>query len=196
LLIVFRLGSGPIDKLEQGLLDVRYHIRGQVQADTNVVILYFDNDDISSLGGFPLKRNIYALLTDVLMKSNARVTAFDILFSERNLEYPEHDELFAAEAAASGRVVCSSYFDRVDTKELSSPTLAPDQFPALKKLPKPFLYGSQLKLPFHELLQSAVGIGHLNTTDGFPSELPLLFDANGRSMPAFGLEAMERLRSR
>jgi CHASE2 domain-containing sensor protein len=172
LLIVFRLGSGSMNKLEQGLLDVRYHIRGQVQADTNVVILYFDNDDISSLGGFPLKRNIYALLIDVLMKSNAKVIAFDILFSEPNLEYPEHDELLAAKAASSGRVVCSSYFGRVDTKEFSSPTLAPDQFPALGKLPKPSLYGSQLQLPYRELLLSAAGIGHLNTTDAFPQSFP------------------------
>lgn len=190
LLIVLRLASGPMNKLEQGLLDARYHMRGQVQADTNVVILYFDNDDISSLGGFPLKRNIYALLIDVLMKSNVKVIAFNILFSDRNLEYPEHDELLAAKAASSGRVVCSSYFGRVDTKEISSPTLSPDQFPALGKMPKPVLFGAQIQLPYPELLQTAAGIGHLNTTDGFPSELPLLFDVNGRTVPAFGLEAL------
>jgi DNA-binding NtrC family response regulator/CHASE2 domain-containing sensor protein len=190
LLIVFRLGSGPVNKLEQGLLDVRYHIRGQVQADTNIVILYFDNDDISSLGGFPLKRNIYALLIDVLMRSDVKVIAFDIFFGEPSLEYPEHDELLAAKAASSGRVVCSSYFRRVDTKEFSSPTLAPDQFPALGKMPRPVLYGGQLQLPYHELLQSAAGIGHMNTTEGSPSELPLLFDANGRTVPAFGLEVL------
>lgn len=190
LLVVFRLGSGPMNKLEQGLLDVRYHVRGQVQADTNVVILYFDNDDISSLGGFPLKRNIYALLIDVLMKSNAKVIAFDMLFSEPNLEYPEHDELLAAKAASSGRVVCSSYFGRIDTKEISSPTLGTDPFPALGRLRRPVLFGAQFQLPYRELLQSAAGIGHLNTTDGLPSELPLLFDINGRTVPAFGLEVL------
>ncbi|MDP2886388.1 MAG: sigma 54-interacting transcriptional regulator [Ignavibacteria bacterium] len=189
-LLLLRIASGPMNKLEQGLHDVQYQLRGQVPADTNIVILYFDNDDISSLGGFPLKRNIYALLIDVLMRNNVKVIAFDILFGEPNLEYPEHDELLAAKAASSGRVVCSSYFGRVDTKQLSSPTLAPDQFPALGRLPKPVLYGGQIQLPYRELLQSAAGIGHLNTTDGFPSELPLLFDANGRAVPAFGLEVL------
>ncbi|MCX6134958.1 MAG: sigma 54-interacting transcriptional regulator [Ignavibacteriales bacterium] len=189
-LLLLRIASGPMNKLEQGLLDVQYHMRGQVPADTNIVILYFDNDDISSLGGFPLKRNIYALLIDVLRRSNAKVIAFDILFGEPNLEYPEHDELLAAKAASSGRVVCSSYFGRVDTKELSSPTLAPDQFPALGRMPRPVFYGVQLQLPYRELLQAAAGIGHLNTTDGSPSELPLLFDANGRTVPAFGLEVL------
>ncbi len=189
-LVLFRLGSGPMDKLEQGLLAVRYQVRGQVQADTNVVILYFDNDDISSLDGFPLKRNIYALLIDVLMKSHVKVIAFNILFDEPNPENPEHNKLLAEQAAASGRVVCSSYFGRVDTKDLSSPTLTSDQFPALGKMPRPVLYGGKIQLPYRELLQSVAGIGHLNTTDGLPSELPLLFDVNGRTVPAFGLEVL------
>jgi CHASE2 domain-containing sensor protein len=96
LLVLLQLASGPMHKLEQGLLDVRYQIRGQVPADTNVVILYFDNDDITSLGGWPLKRNYYALLIDVLTKSNVRAIGLDIFFGEHNLEYPEHDHLLAA----------------------------------------------------------------------------------------------------
>ena len=190
LLIVLQLGSGPVGKVEQGLLDARYHLRGQLPADTNVVILYFDNDDITSLGGFPLKRNIYALLIDVLMKNKVKAIAFDIFFGEPSLEYPEHDELLAAKAASSGRVVCSSYFRRVDTKELSSPTLAQEQFPALGKMPKPALYGGQLQLPYRELLQSSFGIGHTNIVEGSSNELPLLIDVGGRSIPALGMEAL------
>ena len=189
-LLFLRIVSSPVNTLEQGLLDMRYHVRGQVPADTNIVILYFDNDDISSLGGFPLKRNIYALLTNVLTKSGAKAIAFDIVFADTSIEYSEHDDLFAGTAAASGRVIFSSYFDRVDTKELSSPTLVPNSFPALAKMSRPVLFGTRLQLPYPKLLQAAAGIGHLNTTVGSPLELPLLFEANGRSVPAFGLEVL------
>ena len=190
LLVLMQLGSKPMHKLEQGLLDVRYHMRGQVAADTNIVILYFDNDDIASLGGWPLKRNYYALLLDVLTKSNVRAIGLDIFFGEHNLEYPEHDDLLATKAAASGKLVCSTYFRRVESTELSSPSLTPDHFPALGKMSDPLLYGAQIQLPFRELLDSAAGIGHTNVTKGAASQLPLLIDAGGRTVPAFALEVL------
>lgn len=190
LLVLLQLGSGPMHKLEQGLLDVRYYIRGQLPADTNIVILYFDNDDITSLGGWPLKRNYYALLIDVLTKSNVRAIGLDIFFGEHNLEYPEHDNLLAAKAAASRALVCSSYFRRVERTELSSPSLTPEQFPALGKMSEPLLYGAQIQLPYRELLDSAAGIGHINVTKGAPAQLPLLIDAGGRTVPAFALEVL------
>jgi transcriptional regulator with GAF, ATPase, and Fis domain/CHASE2 domain-containing sensor protein len=190
LLVLLQLGSGPVHKLEQGLIDARYHMRGRVPADTNVVILYFDNDDITSLGGWPLKRNYYALLIDVLTKSNVRAIGLDIFFGEHNLEYPEHDHLLAAKAAASGKLVCSSYFRRVEKTEISSPSLTPEQFPALGKMNEPLLYGAQIQLPYRELLDSAAGIGHTNVTKGAPSQLPLLIDAGGRTVPAFALEVL------
>ena len=190
LLIVLQVASGPASRIEQGLMDMRYHLRGPMPADTNIVILYFDNDDVTSLGGFPLKRNIYALLIDVLKVNRVKAVAFDIFFGEASLEYPEHDELLAAKAASSGRVVCASYFRRVDAKEISSPVLAQEQFPALGKMPKPALFGAQLQLPYRELLQSAAGIGHTNTIAESSSELPVLIDVGGRSVPALGMEAL------
>ena len=190
LLVLLQLASGPMHKLEQGLLDVRYHIRGQIPADTNVVILYFDNDDITSLGGWPLKRNYYALLIDVLTKSGVRAIGLDIFFGEHNLEYPEHDNLLAAKAATSQKLVCSSYFRRVERSELSSPSLTPEEFPALGKMNDPPFYGAQLQLPYRELLDSAAGIGHTNVTKGAGSQLPLLIDAGGRTVPAFALEVL------
>ena len=190
LLALLQLASAPMLKLEQGLLDVRYHIRGQVPADTNIVILYFDNDDITSLGGWPLKRNYYALLVDVLTKSDVRAIGLDIFFGEHNLEYPEHDNLLAIKAAASGRLVCSSYFRRVERNEISSPGLAPEQFPALGKMNEPALYGAKLQVPYRELLDSSAGIGHTNFTEGAPAQLPLLIDAGGRTVPAFALEVL------
>jgi transcriptional regulator with GAF, ATPase, and Fis domain/CHASE2 domain-containing sensor protein len=190
LLVILQLASGPMHKLEQGLLDVRYHIRGQVSADTNVVILYFDNDDIASLGGWPLKRNYYALLVDVLTKSNVRAIGLDIFFGEHNLEYPEHDQLLAAKAAASRELVCSSYFRRVERTEIASPSLTPERFPALGKMNEPSFYGTQIQLPYRELLDSSAGIGHTNVTQGIASRLPLLIDAGGRTLPAFALEVL------
>lgn len=195
LLIVLQFASGPMDKLEQGLLDVRYHVRGQVPADTNVVILYFDNDDIASLGGWPLKRNYYALLIDVLTRSKVAAIGLQTFFGEHNLEYPEHDNLLASTTAASGKVVCSSYFRQVDSKELPASNATPVEYPAYDNVKEPALFGSQIQLPFREMLRSAAGIGHTNITEGSPSRLPLLIGTTGRAFPAFALEVL-RLSSR
>lgn len=190
LLILVQIASGPFDKLEQGLLDVRYHIRGQVPADTNVVILYFDNDDIASLGGGTLKRSYYALLIDVLTKYHVAAIGLEPFFGEQSIEYPEQDELLASTAAASGNVVFSSYFRTVDPNPPANASPVTVEYPGYGKNPSPILYGSQLQLPFPSLVQSAAGIGHTNNTEGAPSQVPLLITSGSNSMPALALEVL------
>jgi DNA-binding NtrC family response regulator/CHASE2 domain-containing sensor protein len=190
LLILVRIASGPFEKLEQGLLDVRYHVRGQVPADTNVVILYFDNDDISSLGGGTLKRSYYALLIDVLSKYHVAAIGLEPFFGEQSLEYPEQDELLASTAAASGNVVFSSYFRIVEPNPPSHASSAVVEYPAYEKNPEPILYGSQLQIPFPSLLQSAAGIGHTNNMEGAPSQVPLLISSEAKSVPTLALEVL------
>src|SRR3990172_6665221 len=88
LVILLQFVSSPIKKLDNNLQDACYRVRGAVPADTNVVILYFDNDDISSLGGGTLKRNYYALLIDVLTRSNVAAIGFETFFGDSSIEYP------------------------------------------------------------------------------------------------------------
>lgn len=180
--------AGPIQGLEERVLTNRYAIRGEVQADTNVVILYFDNDDIASLGGWPLTRNYYALLIDVLTRSRVAAVGIDILFGEHNLQFPEHDNLLALMTRASGKVVLSSYFrilqpepsvqDALDERIRYLPSISEGQ------------YGSGLQMPFPELAFAATGIGHANLVDDVMGAVPLFVRNGEGAVPFFSLELL------
>ena len=190
LVVLLQVVSSPMRKLDQSLQEVCYRVRGAIPADTNVVILYFDNDDIASLGGGTLKRNYYALLIDVLTKSNVAAIGIETFFGEQSVEYPEQDNLLAATASSSARVVFSSYFRRVTLGDESSPDGSAADIPAYARMDHPVLVGTQLQLPFHELTQSAAGIGHTNITKGSVSRLPVLIGAGDRSIPVLSLEVL------
>ncbi|MBI3579401.1 MAG: CHASE2 domain-containing protein, partial [Ignavibacteriales bacterium] len=179
--------SGPMRKLEDQTLDVRYSIRGQIPADSNIVILYFDNDDIASLGGWPLTRNYYALLINVLTQSDVTAIGLDILFGEPSLQYPEYDNLLEATTAASKKVVLSSYFRQ------TGPSVRPEgngiQEYSYPQSVRGTIKGSYLQLPFAELLKASAGVGHANLIDGSSSKIPL-FIQYGEAFPSFGLEML------
>lgn len=186
--LMLMLLAGPIQGLEERVLTSRYTLRGEIQADTNLVILYFDNDDIASLGGWPLTRNYYALLNDVLTRSRVAAVGFDILFGEHNLQFPEHDNLLALTTGASGKVVLSSYF-RVLPSEPSPQNGPDDRIRYLPSVPGS-RYGTGLQLPFPELASAASGIGHANLVDGVTGAIPLFVQSGRGAVPFFGLEVL------
>lgn len=175
----------PLFPIDEEILSLHYRVRGAQPADTSIVVLYFDNDDIAALGGWPLKRNIYALLLDVLDRSGAAAIGFDIFFGEEHREFPEYDRLMAATAARNGKVVFACYFRGTSTDITPSADI-PEHF----VLPAPDygLAGVQLQPPIPILVQSAAGLGHANVVEGAPPELPLFLRAGEYAMPAFSLE--------
>src|SRR5213593_31934 len=79
--------SGTFDALERDVLSLKYRSRGETPFDSSIVILYFDNDAIASLGGFPLKRHYYALAIDALHDLGASVIGVDVEFSQPDKEH-------------------------------------------------------------------------------------------------------------
>ncbi|MBI3587172.1 MAG: sigma 54-interacting transcriptional regulator [Ignavibacteriales bacterium] len=179
--------SGPMGKLEDQTLDARYSLRGQLPADSNIVILYFDNDDIASLGGWPLTRNYYALLINVLTEREVAAIGVDILFGEPSLQYPEYDNLLVATTAASKNVVLSSYFRQIGASESTGGNGIHEY--SYPRVANEGLKGVSLQLPFAELLKASAGVGHANLLDGSSSKIPL-FIQYGQAFPAFGLEIL------
>ncbi len=175
------------DPIEQQVLDVRYALRGPLPADTNIVILYFDNDDIAALGGWPLRRNYYALLIDVLDHVGAAAVGIDVFFGERSLEYPQYDELLAALMAKSGNVVLASYFRELTDAATPSEAEGTDYTYGGFRLA---VHGNRLQLPAEDFLRSAASVGHANFQEPNEHEVPLFVGWNGRSFPAFGLELL------
>lgn len=180
--------EGPIQGFDERVQMSRYALRGEVTADSSVIILYFDNDDIASLGGWPLTRNYYALLIDVLTRSGVSAIGIDILFGEHNLQFPEHDNLLALTAGASGKVVLSSSFRSLQ----ETPSIQEELDDRIRYFSglSDGQFGVGLQLPYPELASAAAGIGHAHLADGTMGAVPLFIRTGNGGVPSFGLEVL------
>ena len=163
-------------EIDRAALNIQYRLRGESRVDSSVVILYFDNDAIASLGGWPLKRSYYALLVDAMHQLGAAAIGFDIAFDQPGREYPEYDDLFASMTKRAGNVVFGGYFQILDGDTLSAPMSSadslPDRFTFGTCGPYKIRTGRNITKPIPSLLDAAAGFGHSNlTADG---DIPLL----------------------
>jgi two-component system response regulator HydG/two-component system response regulator AtoC len=155
---------------------LKFKLRGEKPIDSSIVFLYIDDTAIHELGGYPLKRSYYALLIDMLTQLNVKAIAFDILFNERNLDYPERDQLLVFTTKRSGRVFLGTSFANLGNPDTAMPSDILRKF-TIKSSDKNlnFPAGSGFSAPFDELLQNCAGIGHLNyISRDFPTEIPML----------------------
>lgn len=75
-----------LEKVELTSLDARFHLRGPLPPDPRVVIVAVDDDSVAEVGRWPWSRDtIGHLLERILNEYGARVVAFDIVFSEPQL---------------------------------------------------------------------------------------------------------------
>jgi transcriptional regulator with GAF, ATPase, and Fis domain/CHASE2 domain-containing sensor protein len=176
----------PLDRLEDQVTHVRYDIRGARRADTNVVVVYIDQEALRSLH-WPVRRNFYALVLKALDDIHVRAVGIEAFFEEPNAEYPEYDDLLARMCARAGNVVLTSYFDTVAGPNAlqARDSLPPGifDFPAvLDDVPS----ASGLHVPFAPLRGSAAGIGHVNV--GVNTDIDLFLGDGAARVPSFGLE--------
>jgi transcriptional regulator with GAF, ATPase, and Fis domain/CHASE2 domain-containing sensor protein len=179
---------GPVGSVEDQVTSWKYQIRGSRQADTNVVIVYIDDEAVKSLG-WPVRRNFYALMVKALTDLQARAIGIEVLFEDQKLDFPEYDALLAGMISTSKKVVLTSFFESLD--DSAGPTNFPSsaiplfRFPGAGTVPT---HGRRLHLPLPALLAQAGGIGHLNLTE--ESAVPAFVRWEGSVVPAFGLELL------
>lgn len=97
---------------ENAFVDLRYTIRGMTPPDPRIVIVEIDESSIKEMGLFPWPRERHAQFIDLLTRARAKAIAFDVLFTERDLDHPEDDALLGDAADKSGRVIFSMLFNR------------------------------------------------------------------------------------
>jgi DNA-binding NtrC family response regulator/CHASE2 domain-containing sensor protein len=170
-LCITALLPAPFNEIEKIVLKADYRARGEYQADTSVIVLSLDNDDIAALGGLPLKRSYYALLVNALKDLGARAVGIDVAFTEKNTQFPEYDRLLASVVQRSGNVVLSAYFRSLQPGAEGT-----------------WAEGNHLDLPYPELSASAAGIGHTNLTDDLT--VPAYIRNGRETVPAFALELL------
>ncbi|HLX12645.1 MAG TPA: sigma 54-interacting transcriptional regulator [Bacteroidota bacterium] len=191
-LVATVLFPGFVDTVDHSILFTQYRVRGPLKPDSSVVILYFNSDDISILGDLPLKRNYYALVVDVLQSLHAKAVGFDIGFTEREEEHRDYDNLFSSVVQRAGNVVLGGYFRTLGDEP------APASTDTIEKSLHSFSYsdataanyynGSDVELPFPELLAGASAVGHTNIDDRF--NVPLFIRSGKALVPAFALELL------
>jgi transcriptional regulator with GAF, ATPase, and Fis domain/CHASE2 domain-containing sensor protein len=175
----------PIDTQLQ---TTRYQLRGELSADTNIVIVYLDNDDIRMLGGWPLQRNYYALMLDKLREWGAKVIVLDILFDSPSLYAPEYDQLLADMSARCSTLVMVSY------------GRAAQDVPGSIHIPAEFFYPNipapdtaevlDIVAPYDDLLRNSTGLGHSNVDDNTGELVPAFIYSPGGAIPAVAIEAV------
>lgn len=105
----------------------------------DLVIVSIDEKSLNGIGQWPWRRAIHAQLVDKLNSYNAALISFDVLFTERDANHPDDDQIFASAVQSSGNVILPMHIN-------------------------PLSYGNTLTelLPIPELIDSAKTLGHVH----------------------------------
>jgi len=120
-LIVLGLGQiGLIQTLELKTLDLRFRLLGdQKVASSDIVLIAIDDASLKTLepmiGRWPWPRDVHAVLLDYLARAEARLVVFDLLFTERDAQFPQGDSALGEATARSDNVLHAMYLGNQDT---------------------------------------------------------------------------------
>lgn len=179
--------------IEHGVLNARYHFRGESKIDSSVLIVYFDEGDIRALGGLPLKRSYYALIISALHNLGAKAIGVDVAFPEPNAEYPEYDEVLISVVRNTGNVVLGGYFKALalhasefDVRKEVGVDTTLHRFSYQQQVDSHYFGGIDFVGPFPKLLTVASHLGHTNFDKNF--QIPLFVRYGMQFVPSLSFE--------
>jgi adenylate cyclase len=149
--------------LEEKLYDLRFKIRGKVAPPPYVVIIAIDDKSLEKLGRWPWSRDKIARLTDILVRGEAKVIAFDILFAEAE----ENDAVFAKAIAKASNVLLPLVF-RFDKEAplVQEDFLYPSSLSIVKNVSALNTFSPYKAIGLstcrRELSAAAIALGHIN----------------------------------
>jgi CHASE2 domain-containing sensor protein len=159
-----------LDVVELKSLDARFQIRGPLPPQFPILLVSIDQDSFDQLGfSWPWPRSLHAELIRKLVASQAKLIAFDILFTEPKPD-PEEDQELASAIAQAGNVILAAEYTQV-----------------------PGAFGSKMSvlLPIPLIREDALGYGPVNLTpdqDGIVRGALLSIPFQGRTHPAFAYQ--------
>ncbi|MEO8167168.1 MAG: CHASE2 domain-containing protein, partial [bacterium] len=193
-LLIALLLTSPLAPLEDQITSLKYRVRGEQKADSNIVLIYIDSEAIKDLQ-WPVRRSYYALMINALTELKVRAIGIDILFENPNDEYSEYDQLLAHVTAQAKNVVLSAYFEklilggwklaRVESKGGDDSSYNAFDYQQVSDV---YRLGDGLHLPMPELLQGAAGVGHVNVEED--RTLSLFIGSDQLIIPSFGTEVL------
>lgn len=136
--------------------------------DSNIVVVTISASDIEGLGGFPLKRSYYALLTRTLSKYRVSSIGFELLFARSAPETDYYDQIFQQEITSAGNVVLAAFApeSRSINGRMYADSVIPPAF-------------------------SAKSFGHLNYLSDQTATVPLTIVSGNTLIPSFSAAVTE-----
>lgn len=188
-----------LDDIENRLLDYRFqHWGGDIQADSNIVIISIDNGSLDFFAengvSWPWPRSFYGHMLDYLTSAEAKAVVFDMLFSHADADRSdtdaeETDGSFAQALNSNGKTVLGASilqpelhgFKPVDRAHMKLYEYADNS-----------LTDSLLELPIPVLFESTSRIGHTNIRpdrDGIFRSVKPFVNHDGYALPSLAISA-------
>lgn len=144
-------------------------IQGELQPDTNIILIHFSEEDIARIGPWPIKRNYYALLINQLSKLEVKKIGLEIFLSSRFVTQSVYDNLLKKEIEKSDKVILSSVAGEITERN--------EQF-----------YTDSLSFPSPKLLDESLHTGHINFLRNNDIEIPMVLINNKIHEKAFAYQ--------
>ena len=188
--------NGSSRKLDLMVRDGWFRLRGERAASDSLAIITVDDETIRAYrGAWPLPRETYALLIDVLRQAGASVIGFDVYFP-RDKAFASPSDSLLAYLSGEARVVHALKFHSESRTEAGEPPIdslalaairnhgiAPDHIPAA--------YARAMSPVYTLLAQEAHAFGHITVAsdeDGAIRRQPLLVRYENRVYPSLALQ--------
>ena len=165
-LIVFSGFSKFLDKQAETFLS---KLGGESTPDSNIVIINISENDIATVGPWPIKRSYYALLIKSLSDLKVKSIGLEVFLSARFVTQSMYDNLLTKEIGKAGNVVLGSTAGSIN---LSNSVYVTDS----------------LSYPSSKLLNEKLKTGHLNFLDDGTIKIPLVIKTRQETEKAFSLQ--------
>lgn len=155
------------EPINNTMLDWQFKIRGARQISDKIIIVYIGDEDIKSLGAWPISRDYYSYAIHALQTAGAKVIGIDVLFATPDGRHPEYDQTLVDFARASKNLCLPMKFSELIRNKEDSENLLVGKIPTF---------------PFKELRRNITALGFSNLgTEAFMRSIPLVVrrDRNG-----------------
>lgn len=149
--------------------------------------------------GWPWPRELYSVLLDFCQRSQARVVAFDLIYSEPSLYGVNDDEVFGAALRRHGNCVVAFYAGKQSADETSWPAHLPPPLAAASDLGawwtplrRRHLAEPRASFPVPQVATNAfllAGVTARLDPDGVVRRTPPVLELDGKLAPSLGLAA-------
>lgn len=111
---LFPVMSGSVDVATKNIF---YSLNGEANVDTNIVLIEITRDDITRLGGWPIKRSRYALLISKLQEAEAGKIGLEVFLSPKTSPQDVYNDSLKNALDNVDNVVLGSLLNDIDFRE-------------------------------------------------------------------------------